>query len=741
MKRRHFLCMLLACILSLQILCSVGASPINTVNALEAHEPLSIRAANVEGNLISDGSFDSEDCVSRWDQAKAYRQFMTYEEDANGGYLKMRKISTVWVGFTYTPPQTIEAGKYKFTGYFRTANEGEITRLRIIVYFADGTSVQYAIYCGNEWLKAKFYINAPSNITALKVAGGPYDEFRQDYCIDEFSLVPVSEIPSNASTSAGDTLGISAAQYALASWESSRKDVTAWDPAVESQYEVNGIMINHDNSNYLSNIGGNSLNVQDFIDLAKSFEGTHVTDYIINVDQVMPSEIKTSYLEMYYQTEQGGEPADFSDSTVTIGAHRVYDLLGSDYIGVWIDTFREIGINTWLSFRMNDVHYLTAPGPQMSKTDFWYKNPQVRRVQHHSFVSYFDYSMDYTHDIVREYLLSYINEALNHYDCYGIELDYQRELYLWHIGGEYNGLDILNGFMREVDDLVAIYEEKYGHKIKISVRVAPDIETNYDFGLDVITWAAEGIVDTVIASTRFESSYTDIPTRLWRSVLGSDIEFAVNIETNNHRVWAGGGVDGHTLETFAGIAANAFSQGADKIYMFNYFLSTPIKESEKVTTQNAKSTLTNNESFWNVITTIGSYEKLMTVNRRLMISYMDMTMPWYTRHQLLPEYSSPTNNVVLNIPLGDIPAGSTVTLRLSTSKRSVGSNPPTVYVNSKVCTYSGMESCDGLYTNYPVLTYTIPKSAQNSDYAVVEIRSSQSFTIDFAEIYIDVNRY
>ncbi|MBQ8249822.1 MAG: hypothetical protein IJY93_08120 [Clostridia bacterium] len=746
MKKTKTLCALLSVVISLQMLCPIGRlSKVNTVSAAESHEPYSIAGSLPSGNLLESGDFNSESCLSRWDKSTYGGQFMKYEEDANGGYLSMNRISVCWVGFTYTPTSAIPAGKYKFTGYFRTQNEGEITRLRIIVNYANGTNSQFAIYCGNDWLKAEFYIDTASDITSFKVAGGPFDQFRQDYCIDHFSLVAVDTIPEDASGAAGDDLGISPAEYANKAYESSRQSVTAWDPTVESQYEVNGIMINHDCTAYISNIGANSLNVQDFIDLARSFEGSHVTDYIINVDQVMPSEIKTSYLEMYHQTEQGGNAADFKSNTVAIGAHRVYDILGSDYIGVWIDTFNEIGINPWLSFRMNDNHNLVDSGPQMSKTEFWYKNPQVRRVQHHPYVQYRDYAMDYTHDIVREYVLSYINEALNRYDCYGIELDYMRDPYLWHLGGEYNGLDILNEFMRQVDDLVAIYEEKYGHEIKIAVRVAPDIQDCYDFGLDVLTWSAEGIVDTVIAASYYESSYTDIPTKLWKSLLGSDVEFAVNIETNNHRTWPGATSGGHTLETIAGIAASAFSQGADKVYMFNFFLNTAIKESEKITTPSANSLLTGNESFWNIITTIGSYDKLMTINRRLMISYKDMVMYWRSftsgvgTVQFLPQTVSSSNNAVLNIPLGDVPAGATVKLKFSTSNRSIGSTPPTVYVNSKVCTYAGMESCDGTYTSSPVLCYVIPKSAIGQTYAVVEIKSGQTFTIDFAEIYIDVN--
>ncbi len=42
---------------------------------------------------------------------------------------------------------------------------------------------------------------------------------------------------------------------------------------------------------------------------------------------------------------------------------------------------------------------------------------------------------------------------------------------------EYDGVEIMNEFMREIDALVHKYEGKYGHKIKMAVRVAADIQT------------------------------------------------------------------------------------------------------------------------------------------------------------------------------------------------------------------------------------------------------------------------
>ncbi len=314
-----------------------------------------------------------------------------------------------------------------------------------------------------------------------------------------------------------------------------------------------------------------------------------------------------------------------------------------------------------------------------------------------------------------------------------------REITLFHIGGAYKGLDILNEFMREVDDLVAIYEEKYGHEIKIGVRVASDPVTCYDFGLDVITWAAEGIVDLVNPTGRFLTTDFDMPIRLWKSILGPhNVELAAGIEQfyapyRDHPSMFG--EKRYTLDTMAACAANYYSQGADKIYVYNYFYDmTPV---EHVSTNTTLYSVTSPQGYWNVLTSLGSYDKVMTFNRRHLITFNDTHQTWVQDNTQLPKEVLRNQLVQFTIAVGDVPESADAILKFTSSEWNGfhAENPPTVYINSVEAEFIGFESTIAM-SDYKMLCYKVPEEVKNDGRIVFEVLSSYKFTVDYAEVFV-----
>ncbi len=717
--------------------------------------PLSIPASELpEGNLLPRSDFDADNCVSNdWNQQG---QRLLHYTDANGGYLETRDMKYVYTGFLYYPVFDIEPGTYKFTGYFRTADYGEISRIRVHFIQYDGNNAGEAdIYITNEWIKVEYYVTFTDYLKYIKVSNAGYVEYLQSYCMDNFSLVKADEIPEDMPAYFGTK---NTPEEAWAS-QYKRLEHTPYDPEAEKKYEVKGIIMNHDGNSFQSSVAQiDNYTYEDVVETVKQFEGTHVTDYFINVNgntAVFPSPSWTDYFDLYdryYGTEEWDNMLDANASAGTLlGANYLYNELYADYIGIWHEVLRDVGINPWLSFRMNDVHHMESvvqnPGKlSFNLSDFFYNHPEYRRVQHHSYAGYMDYAADYTYPEVRQHYLNLFNDALNRYDTYGIELDFQREMYLFHIGGEYNGLSILNQFMRDIDDLVAIYEEKYGHEIKIAVRVGSDPLTCADFGLDVPTWAAEGIVDMVIPASRWESSDNDIPIQLWCSILHPyGVEVVLSIETAHNHTWPGSGDGGHTIETIAGLASSAFSQGADKVYLYNYYWS-PVsqpyfKDVEKITTDETYWTLNSGEGYWNLVTSVGSPDKLLTMDRKCTVSYNDTRAPWRKNTNQVVPATIPADGTAhtFRIPVGDIADGSKLYVKFSTNDASIVENPPLVYVNSKPCTYKWLVYSDQPFTTRRVLTYEIPETAYDYTYMVIEIMATdnKSFETDYVEIYVD----
>ncbi len=697
------------------------------------------------GNLLSDSSFDDEASLSRWNPNG---QSMDFIDSKTGGYLRCYNIPNPTIAFDFKQDskQVIPAGTYKFTGYFRTAYEGELTELRFHIYDknhpknAGGVCTYYLYPTHDEWLKVEFYITLDSDFTGIRVCGGPWTEFIQSYCLDNFSLVP-SAIPSDYQAPSHFGTKIDRFQ-AVAANNGSAPTYGEWDPEAEKQYEVQGIMMNRD-IDFIGSCSpaGTSVTEKMLKDYVYQYRNTHVTDFMINIFcqvAAYPSEVANDFLDQYYYYQKTDKNQVNSNHKM---AYIMYERKDLDYIEVFCETFPEIGINPWLSYRMNDAHGVDNPDSKVGAYEFFSNHPEYRRVQHPSTVNaYYNNLFDYTHEEVREFMLKVINESLDRYDCYGIELDFQRDIWVWHIGGEYAGLDILTEFMREVNRLVSVYEEKYGHEIKIAVRCASEIQTNYDIGYDIITWAAEGLMDVVNPTARWHTNDYNVPAGLWASVMhpygvevAPGLECLVNLQpSKNDNQY-------NSFETACAAAANWLSQGADKIYMYNLFLglSHTMPEEDRLVTAENNLSISSGAGHFNMLTTVGSYEKVVNRNRRMLVSYNDIKPNWKDYNNQIPLRVNQGSTGALRIPLGDVPLGSKVTFNFSANSLNL-KNYPTVYINGQAAKYLGSAYTSNGFTTDKVLSYEVPTSAFDDGYIVAEITPQKYLSVSYADIFVEV---
>lgn len=657
----------------------------------------------------------------------------------NGAYIQFSRISSNISGIGIShPTNTIPAGTYKFTGYFRMMYVDEVTALRVAFYDKDGNGTTIRVYpTSDEWMKVEYYVTLDAELDYIKICGAEDARYIQPYCIDNFSLVSES-MPSGYDNKTAWGTFVSPDQ-AEKSQVDSLFDYPAFNEEFESQYDVQGVIVNLDADAFITSAGGVSETT--LREYALGYAGSHVTDFMIclnNMNATYPSEVWTDLAEKYLQTEENGYEVDYSNDPKAKGAYDHFIVDGNDYIKTFCETFPEVGINPWISIRMNDLHREVPTSVLVS--EFWHNNPQFYRVTYSDSAvsSWYRPAFDYTHEEVREYFLGFINEALNRYDSYGIELDWQREITLWYPGGEYNGLEILNDFMREVERLVSVYEEVREHEIKICVRVASDIETNYKLGLDVITWASGGIVDMVIPTGHYATTDNTMPISLWTSVMHPyGVTVAPCIEINQ-RSTPSSEIINHTLETYNGIAATFLSQGADKIALYNQYLGaagSKIEAKHKVSTDD--NTVEGTWRHWNIVSTIGSYDKLMTKNRRVILTYNDTYPFWEKSTAQLPISAVGGEVVTLRIPLGDVPTGAKVTLKFASSAPG-DTNPHEVYVNSVRASFVGTEIATDTQTENALVCYSVTASVIRNGYVVAEIIPNVDTTIDYAEVRVDV---
>ena len=232
----------------------------------------------------------------------------------------------------------------------------------------------------------------------------------------------------------------------------------------------------------------------------------------------------------------------------------------------------EKGVEMWHSMRMNDVHWTPDPDlPQHSglwqtRHDLWrchYRRP---------YTGYWEnMGLDYLKEEVRDYQLALVREYLEH-ECDGLELDWMRSLPLFRPGMEEIGTDILTEFVRDIRTEADKAAKKFGHRVRIAVRVPRGPLETYRMGMDVTTWAREGLVDIVIPSPpHCANNATHMPLDLWRKLLPSEtllapcIEYAtLSLPFNGPRIRADEEID-------AGFASSFYHRGADTIYLYNHF--------------------------------------------------------------------------------------------------------------------------------------------------------------------------
>ncbi len=534
-----------------------------------------------------------------------------------------------------------------------------------------------------------------------------------------------------------------------------------WNAAEEAKYKVQGIMLNLDNTAHKP-FGMKSIDAARA--WAAQFKGTHVTDIVMNIAEgqcVFPCKEFGWYGAKYLQTVENGHPVDYK------GMKPWYDhfMDGYDYLEYLSKALPEAGINMWLSIRMGDQHD-RGDGRETSTlfSDYYHNNPQNRRVQYPSKSimdkRYFK-CQDYEKEAVRKLYLGLMDEALDRYDVYGFQLEWQREIKIWQIGGEYRGTEILTQFHRDAKAIITKYEKKYGHKIKFSVQVAPDDKLNYDLGLDVITWAREGLIDMVVPKGRHNTTCNEIPVRHWKNLLAPyNVEVVPDIEHRVKCVWDDYFNTVHDIETYAGTAALYLSQGADRIQTYNLLVPMDhiFKEEDKTAEydpdlyipewdEEGKGSV---RSWWEVFTAIGSYDKLMTMKRKVIPTLTDTFPNWGSRRPRDEQLPMPLDwdntGRLIRIGMGDIPEGSKVTLRIASNVIDAD-NPPVVYVNSHPAKYVGVggkvREC---YTRNQMYCYELPKEVFGDMYAVCEmqapfVKGSEkeyvSMVIDYAEIVIE----
>jgi hypothetical protein len=508
------------------------------------------------------------------------------------------------------------------------------------------------------------------------------------------------------------------------------------------------IIFNEDPNHFIysrAKAGCKKITKEDLVDFIKQYEGTDVTDFMICVGASIPwyrSERLKDVITQYKEWVRDGKDKLYMGGETELVFSCIGLLVdyteecGESFYDTWIPTLREIGIRPWLSIRMNDIHECTQEDSILF-SDFYRENREHNRASHRGAIGYFDYALDYMNENVREHYLTVIEDALESFDADGLELDWMREIYSITIGREYEGIAVINAFMREVYAMVKRMEEKRGHKIPIAVRLPDTPEKALRLGFDVFDWVENGLIELITVTPRWSSVDNDMPIDLWKRIFkGKPVEIAAGLEilidAYNRR---GRKYEYNTLETAVGSACANLWQGADATYLFNYMDEIP-------TTKGHHDFLTGGR-YREFLKTVGDYEKCVSATRRHVVTYNDVSAIGAEGKKQLPVRlwgdGKPSNYQALRLVTGDIPRSRRVNVIL-------GIEADGDFDVSALFVYLSAKKCDFLeerapfaqqYTDMRYFVYTLENDGTLPPVSVIEMGLSEGkATVHWAEIEI-----
>ena len=532
-----------------------------------------------------------------------------------------------------------------------------------------------------------------------------------------------------------------------------------------------GIILNQDSDNFLFTRADclELINEQYIKNFIYQYKDTNVTDFMMCVNvhiSAFPSKVKTFYGDKYLRKEEQGIPVDYTRTCCKTAYHIWYEKQ-LDLFQLWIEACRESKITPWLSFRMNDAH-CHFETPHYLISDFFYEHIDEYARGRHEIPyggrrGYYDRCRDYEIEEVRAEMLAYIEEALERYDVEGIELDFQRELWCFQPGHEQNNLDLMTELVQKIKDIVRAAELRYGHRIKIAVRCHPNPAYSVEFGFDILEWAKQRLIDLVVPSPRWATSDNDMPIRLWKQMMepyGVEVAGCVELLA---RSYPGSKLAYNTAESAIGSAVNILSQGADKLYLFNYFdQSGEMMEGErrKVTREND---VRKAEGYFKLLTTAGDLEKAADTTRKHIVTYNDIVPLSRKFASILPIEVTANGPHFIRIVTGSTGKESRILLRLgiewkgmpamtdtgdgekgqkedraaNVSKDFDPQKDITVYINSCKIEFLEKQTCGNpVLTESPVYVFEIPQKAAGSLVQMAEIYGNTNFTVNYADIMV-----
>ena len=469
-----------------------------------------------------------------------------------------------------------------------------------------------------------------------------------------------------------------------------------------------------------------------------SLKGTQITDFAMNINGSVsgaPSDIMQTFVQRYLLKEDNGECVDYTNTF----AKEFYNLIvkkSIDMYAVWVKALNEVGINPWISIRLNDCHG-SMEKTDLRKSSYIEAHPEYHISSYREKDGYFDKCLDYAKKEVRELMIAYIDEALSKYDVCGLELDMMREMFFFKCGFEKQGQEIMAGFIGDVRKILNKYEKEYGHKIKLSLILPPSPETVYNKGVDISSISK--YIDYITIIGRWETTDTDMPIEIWKQILkntdiklGGGQQLLVKSYPKYEKIPTITSVD----MAFGQAIANT-SRGCDFVYLYNYMDFGKYEGMEEWMYEDC---IRNDKNRSLLFNNIGEKHTLLKQNRSHVVTFCDFEMTNREVHGVLPLcFDKDSVYTKIKIPIGEVPenAKAMIVLGIDDYEETIPDDF-SVYVNGEECTFFKEMRLERLIYDKKCYAFSIEKNLFDIIYA--EIKVSKKCSVEYIEVKIISNK-
>ena len=240
---------------------------------------------------------------------------------------------------------------------------------------------------------------------------------------------------------------------------------------------------------------------------------------------------------------------------------------GTDIIEASLQRAKERGMETLITYRMNDLHFndTTIKCP-ISYPDFWFSHPEYwlnEEIGWHSAGAF-----DFKYKEVRKRKLDIITEQLEKYGeiIDGFDLDFMRFIVYFKEDEAVRNAPLMTELVMEIRKKIDETSNKYNKKILLSARVPIDVEHCLQKGLDVREWARLGLIDFFSIGVHWKGNPA-IPVRKFKNDLAvSNVPVYATIDDGAFTPR-----EKYSHGMYRGMASHILAKGGDGIHLFNFF--------------------------------------------------------------------------------------------------------------------------------------------------------------------------